>query len=90
MAPHIERMLRARQMDVPDTKRVLEVNRDHAVIVSLRKLALVDPNSPKLTDWVELLFDQALIAEGSPPENPGLFAKRMAQLLTDASDAALK
>lgn len=90
MAPHIERMLRARQMDVPDTKRVLEVNRDHAVIVSLRKLALIDPNSAKLSDWVELLYDQALIAEGSPPDDPGRFAKRMAQLLTDASDAALK
>ncbi|MGC4068110.1 MAG: molecular chaperone HtpG [Polyangiaceae bacterium] len=90
LAPHIERMLRARQMDVPETKRVLEVNRDHPVIVSLRKLVLVEPNSPKLEEWVELLYDQALIAEGSPPEDPGRFAKRMAQLLTAASEAALK
>jgi molecular chaperone HtpG len=90
MAPHIERMLRARQMDVPESKRVLEVNRDHPVIVSLRKLVLVEPNSPKLEEWVELLYDQALIAEGSPPEDPGRFSKRMAQLLTAASEAALK
>lgn len=90
LSPHIERMLRARQMDMPETKRVLEVNRDHKVIVGLRKLLLVDPNASKLTDWVELLYDQALIAEGSPPADPGKFAKRMAHLLTDAAEAALK
>jgi molecular chaperone HtpG len=90
LSPHIERMLRARQMDLPETKRVLEVNRDHAVVVALRKLNLVEPNSTKLRDWVELLYDQALIAEGSPPAEPGQFAKRMAQLLTDAAQAALK
>jgi molecular chaperone HtpG len=90
LSPHIERMLRARQMDLPETKRVLEVNRDHSVVVGLRKLFLIEPNSPKLGEWVELLFDQALIAEGSPPADPGKFAKRMARLLTDAADAALK
>ena len=73
MAPHIERMLRERQMGVPETKRVLEVNRDHPVVCSLRKLLLVEPNSEKLTDWVEMLYDQALIAEGSPPEGSGAF-----------------
>lgn len=90
LSPHIERMLRARQMDLPETKRVLEVNRDHKVIVGLRKLLLIDPNSAKLRDWVEILYDQALIAEGSPPADPGQFAKRMAQLLSDAAEAALK
>lgn len=90
LSPHIERMLRARQMDVPETKRVLEVNRDHAVVVGLRKLFLIDPNSSKFSEWVELLYDQALIAEGSPPSDPGQFAKRMSRLLTDAAEAALK
>lgn len=90
LSPHIERMLRARQMDMPETKRVLEVNRDHAVIIGLRKLFLIEPNSTKLGEWVELLYDQALIAEGSPPADPGQFAKRMARLLSDAAEAALK
>ncbi|MGE5787358.1 MAG: molecular chaperone HtpG [Myxococcales bacterium] len=90
LSPHIERMLRARQMEVPETKRVLEVNRDHAVVVGMRKLLLIDPNSSKFSEWVELLYDQALIAEGSPPADPGKFAKRMARLLTDAAEAALK
>jgi molecular chaperone HtpG len=90
LSPHIERMLRARQMDLPETKRVLEVNRDHSVVIGLRKLFIVEPNSPKLSEWVELLYDQALIAEGSPPADPGQFAKRMARLLSDAAEAALK
>jgi molecular chaperone HtpG len=90
MAPHIERMLRERQMGIPETKRVFEVNREHPVVVSLRKLFLIDPNSSRLTDWVEMLYDQALIAEGSPPQDPARFAKRMSELLTLASDATLK
>ncbi len=90
LAPHIERMLRARQMEIPETKRILEVNRDHAVVIALRKLLLVDPKSSKLADWVELLHDQALIAEGSPVEDPARFAQRMAQLLADAAETALR
>lgn len=89
LAPHIERMLRARQMDVPETKRILEVNRDHPVVVALRKLLLVEPSSPKLAEWIELLYDQALVAEGSPVENPAEFAQRLARLMTDAADKAL-
>jgi molecular chaperone HtpG len=90
LAPHIERMLRARSLDVPPTKRILEVNRDHAVVVGLRRLLLVSPDSPKLGEWVELLYDQALIAEGSPIDDPASFAKRMATLLSDAAEHALK
>jgi HSP90 family molecular chaperone len=37
-----------------------------------------------------LLFDQALLAEGSPVEDPARFARRLTQLMTDAADAALK
>ena len=54
------------------------------------KLHIVEPQSAKLVDWVELLFDQALLAEGSPVEDPARFARRLTQLMSDAADAALK
>ena len=40
------------------------------------------PDSPKLAEYAEMLFDQALLAEGSPIPDPALFAKRAANLMT--------
>jgi len=90
LPPFLERMLKARQMDVPEAKRILEINPEHALVAQLRKLYIVDPQSAKLVDWVELLFDQALLAEGSPVEDPARFARRLTKLMSDAADAALK
>ncbi len=90
LPPYLERMLKARQMDVPEVKRILEVNPEHALIGQLRNLHMVEPLSPKLVDWVELLYDQALLAEGSPLEDPARFARRMTQLMSDAASAALR
>jgi molecular chaperone HtpG len=89
LPPFLERMLKARQMDVPEAKRILEINPEHALVAQLRKLHIVDPQSPKLIDWIELLFDQALLAEGSPVEDPARFARRLTQLMSDAAGAAL-
>jgi molecular chaperone HtpG len=89
LPPFLERMLKARQMDVPEVKRVLEINPEHALVAQLRKLHIVDPQSPKLVDWIELLFDQALLAEGSPVDDPARFARRLTQLMSEAAGAAL-
>lgn len=90
LPPYLERMLKARQMDVPEVKRILEVNPEHSLIGQLRNLQLVEPLSPKLIDWIELLYDQALLAEGSPLEDPARFARRLTQLMSDAASSALK
>lgn len=90
LAPHIERLLRARNMELPATKRVLEVNRDHPVMVAMRRLFLVSPDSPKLAEWIELLYDQSLLAEGSPIEDPAAFVQRISHILADAAEQALR
>ena len=90
LPPYLERMLKARQMDVPEVKRILEINPGHSLIGQLRNLQLVEPLSPKLIDWIELLYDQALLAEGSPLEDPARFARRLTQLMSDAASSALK
>ena len=90
LPPYLERMLKARQMDVPEVKRILEVNPEHSLVGQLRNLYLVEPLSPKLVDWIEMLYDQALLAEGSPLEDPARFARRLTQLMSDAASSALK
>ncbi len=81
---HIERMLRSQGRDVPEAKRILEINADHPVIKRLHILNELDPMGDRLKDLVHLLYDQALLAEGSPIADPHQFARRMSELMTQA------
>jgi molecular chaperone HtpG len=65
------------------------MNPDHPLVKNLERLVERDPESAKLGDWIELLFEQALLAEGSPVEDPTRFATRLTALLQDASAAAV-
>jgi molecular chaperone HtpG len=83
--PFIERILRATGKDEPRTKRILEINPNHRLVKNLETTFRRDPASPELGEWIELLFDEALLAEGSPVENPAQFASRLTALLEKAS-----
>lgn len=88
LQPHIERMLRAQNADMPATKRILEVNPDHPLVANLEKLHGKDSESADLREWIEVLYEQALMAEGSPLENPVQMAARLTKLLQNAAAAA--
>jgi molecular chaperone HtpG len=87
MAPHIEQMLRARRMDVPSTKRILEVNTGHPVVANLDQAFQSSKDSDDVRSWIRTLYDQALIAEGSPLDDPADFARRLTALVQKASAA---
>jgi molecular chaperone HtpG len=84
-APYIERLLRATQRDIPFQKRILEINPRHPLIRALAKLVSERPDHPELDGWIDVLFDQALIAEGSPVEDPGRLVRHVTALLTAAA-----
>jgi molecular chaperone HtpG len=79
VAPHIEQMLRAQNPDMPIAKRILEVNPTHPVIERLND-GLSGDNA-WVEDWMALLYDQALIAEGSPIDDPAAFSKRLSAVM---------
>jgi molecular chaperone HtpG len=87
--PHVyvERLLREAGRDVPKSARILEVNPGHEVVRNLQ--ALVDRGDPQVDDWIELLYDQALVTEGAVPEDPNGFARRVTSLLATVSQASL-
>jgi molecular chaperone HtpG len=85
MAPHIEQMLRARKMDVPVNKRILEVNTSHPVVKNLDLAYQAAQGSEEVRSWIRTLYDQALIAEGSPLDDPADFARRLTALVQKAS-----
>ncbi|HMJ15333.1 MAG TPA: molecular chaperone HtpG [Polyangiaceae bacterium] len=86
LPPHLERILRARSMEVPDTKRILEINLQHPLLRSLGELVDKQPDSAQVSGWIEIVYDQALLAEGSPIEDPVRFAKQIAELVTRAAE----
>ncbi|HLM45900.1 MAG TPA: molecular chaperone HtpG [Myxococcaceae bacterium] len=81
----VERMLRERGRSVPRTKRILEVNPSHPIIDYLRAVTEKEASSPQVAEWVELLYDQALLTEGSSVEDPNRFARRMTALMTQVA-----
>ena len=81
---HIERLIRAQQQDMPAQPRILELNPKHPLIVRLQEEHARDAQSKKLQDWVEMLYDQALLTEGSPLPDPARFASRVATLMQSA------
>jgi len=84
ISPYLEKILRASGQEVPEQKRILELNPDHPVVQRLRVMAEDDTKSAEVADWSRLLFDQALVAEGNLPSDPAQFAKSVAKLMQKA------
>ena len=82
---HLERLIRAQQKDLPPQKRILELNPEHSLVKRLRDEHAADASSGRLTEWIELLHDQALLAEGSPLPDPARFATRFAAMMERAT-----
>jgi molecular chaperone HtpG len=74
----MQQMLRAMgQKDIPVLKPTLEINPDHEIVKKL----LVDKESAVAEDAAWLLYDQALLLEGLPIEEPGSFVRRLNRVL---------
>jgi len=76
LSPAMVRMMRAMKQDVPEEKRILEINATHPLVEKAKGL-----DGQDLFDAVELLFDQALVAEGSPVPDPARFSKLITALM---------
>src|SRR5271154_54905 len=72
-------MLRAMgQKDLPALKPTLEINPDHEIVKKL--LARTDDAVAEDAAW--LLFDQALLMEGVPLQDPAVFVQRLNRMLS--------
>jgi molecular chaperone HtpG len=73
MSRHLERILRDAGQAVPASKPVLEINPDHPIVQRLKQ----EHDATVFDDWTQILFDQALLAEGGELEDPATFVKRL-------------
>ena len=81
--PQMEKILKAMGQEVPDSKRILEINPDHPLFAAMNDLFQKDRESPALEESVNLLYDQALLLEGGRPRDPASFARAMARLMVE-------
>jgi molecular chaperone HtpG len=87
---YLEKLLKESGREVSRGKRVFEVNPKHPLIENLRALHAKEPDAARTKEWIEMLYDQAVLTEGSRPEDPNAFAKRVTALLTEAAKSAVR
>lgn len=81
LPPHMERLFKAMHQDVPVSKRILELNTDHALIDALNAMVGVEDKKDELAQLANILWNQALLAEGTPLKDPAAFARAVTELL---------
>jgi len=74
MSGHLARLLKQAGQAAPDSKPTLEINPEHALVKRLDGSAHFD-------DLAQVLFDQAVLAEGGHLEDPAAYVKRVNALL---------
>ena len=84
MSASMERILKAANQPVPPSQRILEINPDHELLTRMRELHRSQGESDDLKEFAELLYDQALLTEGSKVISPELFCSRLTKLMLKA------
>ncbi|MFQ5685312.1 MAG: molecular chaperone HtpG [Candidatus Scalindua sp.] len=83
MDPQMEKLLKSMGQNVPERKRILEINPSHPVFEAMNKIFEEDRKSKVLEDYTDLLYDQALLLEGSKPKDSAAFAKAISRLMVE-------
>ena len=77
MAMHMQRILKEAGHAMPSSKPILEINPDHPIVKKLD----AEKSKKKFADWSDILFDQALLAEGGQLEDPAGFVAKLNEML---------
>ena len=70
--------------EVPKTKRILEVNAEHALVQKLKAAHDEKKDAPELVKLAEVLYGVAVLAEGGELEQPADFSKAITELMLKA------
>ena len=65
--------------DGAKAEKILEINPNHAIFGKLKEL--YESDKDKAADYADILYNQALLIEGMPIENPVEFSNKVCELL---------
>ncbi|HET7200609.1 MAG TPA: molecular chaperone HtpG [Burkholderiales bacterium] len=77
MGGNLARILKSVGQNAPQAKPILEINPAHPMV---KRLA---GEKARFADWGNLLFDQALLAEGGQLDDPAGFVRRLNELMLE-------
>ncbi|MEM7401870.1 MAG: molecular chaperone HtpG [Pseudomonadota bacterium] len=79
MALYMQHLMKQAGHDMPQTKPVLEINPTHALVQRMENEQAED----RFEDWANILFDQAILAEGGQLEDPASFVNKLNQMINE-------
>ena len=79
MTGHMQRILQAAGQDAPESKLILELNPNHALVKGL----VVETDDERFSQWTRILLDQALLTEGATLSEPAQFVQRVNSFLVE-------
>jgi molecular chaperone HtpG len=79
LSANLQRLLRAAGQKAPASRPILEVNPHHRLLERLKG----EGDEARFKDLSQVLYDQALLAEGGTLEDPAGFVRRVNQLLLE-------
>ncbi|WP_267256291.1 molecular chaperone HtpG [Coxiella endosymbiont of Ornithodoros maritimus] len=80
MSGHLQRLLIQTGQDFMQAKPILEINPSHPLILRVKN----ESDKTRFNRWANLLFSQALLAEGEQLKDPASFVKALNELLLDS------
>ncbi|WP_189535072.1 molecular chaperone HtpG [Paludibacterium paludis] len=81
MSANLERLLKSVGQKVEGSKPTLEINPEHVLVKRLAD----EQDESRASDLAQVLYDQALLAEGGKLEDPAAFVKRINRLMLELS-----
>ena len=81
MSAQMERVMKKMGQTMPESERILELNPAHPAVQKLQELYEANNEDVRVEQYGMLLYDEAVIAEGSRVKDPAAFAKRINALI---------
>jgi molecular chaperone HtpG len=80
MSAYMEKILKASGQEVPPSKRVLELNMEHPLLLKIKAVFEKNKEAEGLTEYTAFLYDLAVISEGGKIDDPARFNKMIGSL----------
>ena len=74
---NLERLLKEAGRSLPSIAPVMEINPRHPIVERLKE----ETDDQRFSDWTQILFDQAVLAEGGQLDDPAGFVERLNRLM---------
>ncbi|ETR68922.1 MAG: molecular chaperone HtpG [Candidatus Magnetoglobus multicellularis str. Araruama] len=83
MSSYMEKIMKSAGHDSPSTKRILEINMDHPITVRLNDMFKANKEDEKVSEFIQIIYDLAVIGEGGKVENPGQFISKVGNMMVN-------